>query len=122
LSNFLCQGPSKKRRVAPGKDSLDGPGRKPKPKGKEKAADREIIPIPVRGDGDEIELSDEDLDMLEDYGGAISFLSHLDEKGISKYVRYRSSRVSLTIRLFQEQKGDRQTPPHAQACPCRGQG
>ena len=35
-------------------------------------------------------MSDEDLDMLDEYGGAISFLSRLDEKGISKCVHPRS--------------------------------
>ena len=56
-----------------------------KSKGKEKAADRTFIPIPVRGD-DEYELSDDDLQALEEYGNALSFLHTLDEKGIARYV------------------------------------
>ncbi|KIP09121.1 hypothetical protein PHLGIDRAFT_116684 [Phlebiopsis gigantea 11061_1 CR5-6] len=76
-------GPSKKRKVA---KSSEGAKKNVKAKGKEKekAADRGVIPIPVRGDGDEVELSDDDMDMLEEYGGAVSFLSRLDEKGIAK--------------------------------------
>lgn len=66
---------------------MEGQKKKVKAKGKEKAADRGTIPIPARADDEDLELSDEDMDMLEEYGGAVSFLSHLDEKGITKYVQ-----------------------------------
>ncbi|KAH9951376.1 nucleolar complex-associated protein 3 [Amylocystis lapponica] len=85
LSHY--QGPSKKRKLAPGKE--EG-GRKKKAavkakvKGKEKAADRPTIPIPNQVDDEDVELSDEDLDMLEEYGDAVSFLGRLDQKGIAR--------------------------------------
>lgn len=55
-----------------------------KGKGKEKAADREIIPIPANDD--DVELSEEDLDLLEEYGDAVGFLGKLDRKGIAMCV------------------------------------
>jgi hypothetical protein len=52
--------------------------------GKGRVHKRDIIPIPERED--EVELSDQDLDVLEEYGNAASFLDKLDRDGISKYV------------------------------------
>ena len=66
-----------------------------KSKEKEKAADRGFIPIPVRDD-DDVELSDEDLEFFEEYGGAASFLNTLDEKGITRCVR------SLVVFMYTE--------------------
>ncbi|KAI0082699.1 nucleolar complex-associated protein 3 [Panus rudis PR-1116 ss-1] len=74
-------GPSKKRKLAAGQN---GPTKKAKSKGKEKAADREIIPIPSAGDQEDVELSDQDLEFFEEFGGAAGFLTKLDQKGISK--------------------------------------
>ncbi|KAF8212271.1 nucleolar complex-associated protein-domain-containing protein [Mycena galopus ATCC 62051] len=66
----------------------DGPKKyiiKPKEKGKEKAADRGTIPIPSHAeDEEELELSDQDLEVLEEYGGAASFLNSLDQTAISR--------------------------------------
>ena len=75
------QRPSKKRKVAE-----DGQPSKSKSKGKERAFDRPTIPIPNQGDEDAVELSEDDLNLLEEYGGAASFLRSLDEKGIARYV------------------------------------
>ncbi len=79
------QGPSKRRKVTAtkSKNSFEGAKKKPKAKGKDKAADRGIIPIPAVIEED-VELSDEDLDLLEEYGNAASFLNRLDEKGIAR--------------------------------------
>ncbi|EKM55388.1 uncharacterized protein PHACADRAFT_161374 [Phanerochaete carnosa HHB-10118-sp] len=77
-------GPSKKRKVAPTKEADGGGKKKVKAKGKEKAADRETIPIPIPVGDDDIELSEDVMDMLKEYGGAVSFLSRLDEKEIAK--------------------------------------
>ncbi|KAJ7343520.1 nucleolar complex-associated protein-domain-containing protein [Mycena albidolilacea] len=82
--------PSKRRKLAaPAQKNkpADGPKKyiiKPKEKGKEKAADRGTIPIPSYADDEELELSDQDLDVLEEYGGATSFLNSLDQTAISR--------------------------------------
>ena len=34
---------------------------------------------------DEAELSEEDLDLLQNFGNAATFLASLDEKGIARY-------------------------------------
>lgn len=55
-------------------------------KPKIKAADRVIIPIPHQPEDEEEDsaLSDQDLEVLEAYGGATKFLQQLDQKGISR--------------------------------------
>ncbi|KAF8077981.1 nucleolar complex-associated protein-domain-containing protein [Lyophyllum atratum] len=80
-------GPSKKRKLAPNSVPQPGPKKyiiKPKEKGKEKAADRGTIPIPSLDEEDDVDLSEQDLEVLEEYGGAASFLKALDSKGISR--------------------------------------
>ncbi|KAG6832386.1 hypothetical protein H0H92_002654 [Tricholoma furcatifolium] len=80
-------GPSKKRKLSSKSGTQSGPKKypvKPKEKKKEKLADRGTIPIPVTEDADDFELSDQDLEVLREYGGATSFLSSLDTKGISR--------------------------------------
>ncbi|KAJ6630767.1 nucleolar complex-associated protein-domain-containing protein [Mycena sp. CBHHK59/15] len=82
--------PSKRRKLAPPTQKVkhaDGPKKyiiKPKEKGKEKAADRGTIPIPSFESEGEVDLSDQDLEVLEEYGGAAAFLNTLDQKGISR--------------------------------------
>ncbi|KAJ7709940.1 nucleolar complex-associated protein-domain-containing protein [Mycena rosella] len=82
--------PSKRRKLAPPTQKAkpaDGPKKytiKPKEKGKEKAADRGTIPIPSYDSDGELELSDQDLEVLQEYGGAASFLNALDQTGISR--------------------------------------
>ncbi|KAJ7172512.1 nucleolar complex-associated protein-domain-containing protein [Mycena filopes] len=82
--------PSKRRKLAPPTQKVkpaDGPKKytiKPKEKGKEKAADRGTIPIPSYDSDPDLVLSDQDLEVLEEYGGAASFLNALDQKGISR--------------------------------------
>ncbi|KAG6854309.1 hypothetical protein C0991_008204 [Blastosporella zonata] len=69
------QGPSKKRKLSSKPESQSGPKKyliKPKEKGKEKLADRGTIPIPEDDNVDDIDLSDQDLEVLEEYGGAAS--------------------------------------------------
>ncbi|KAI0374803.1 nucleolar complex-associated protein 3 [Pilatotrama ljubarskyi] len=75
----MVQRPTKKRKVAE-----DGKPAKAKTKGKERAWDKPTIEIPNQGNEDDVELSDEDLDLLEEYGPAVSFLKTLDEKGIAR--------------------------------------
>ncbi|KAI0093628.1 nucleolar complex-associated protein 3 [Irpex rosettiformis] len=73
-------GPSKKRKLSSG---VTESGKKSKAKGKQKAADRGVIPIPALDD-DGVELSDDDMDMLEEFGSGAAFLTALDEKGIAR--------------------------------------
>jgi nucleolar complex protein 3 len=55
-------------------------------KGKEKASDRKTIPIPVQPQNseDDSELSEQDLEFLEEFGGSAVFLNKLDQTGISR--------------------------------------
>lgn len=76
---FNLQGPSKKRKIASTKNYPIKP--------KEKAAHKATIPIPNDDSAGEIELSDQDLELLETYGNAVSFLDNLDQKGIARFVR-----------------------------------
>ncbi|KAI0341699.1 nucleolar complex-associated protein 3 [Trametopsis cervina] len=79
-----ASGPSKKRKVAPANGA--GPSKKQsKAKGesKPKLADRGVIPIPVY-DEDDGELSEDDMNMIEELGSAAAFLTTLDEKGIAR--------------------------------------
>ncbi|KAJ7219237.1 nucleolar complex-associated protein-domain-containing protein [Mycena pura] len=73
--------PSKRRKTAPPIKTTNG--YKIKPKVKEKAADRGFIPIPSAHDG-EVQLSDQDLEVLQEYGGSAAFLNNLDNAGISR--------------------------------------
>lgn len=50
---------------------------------KEKAADRGIIPIPNMND-DDVDVSDQDMEVLAEFGGAATFLHSLDQKGIMR--------------------------------------
>ncbi|KAG6890726.1 hypothetical protein C0995_005099 [Termitomyces sp. Mi166 len=80
-------GPSKKRKLSskPGKQlGLKKYPTKLKENGKEKLSDRGTIPIPNADDADDIDLSDQDLDVFKEYGGAASFLTSLDKKGITR--------------------------------------
>ncbi|CAK5277429.1 unnamed protein product, partial [Mycena citricolor] len=76
---------------------------KPKDKNKQKAADRGMIPVPANASDDEADLSDQDVELLEEYGDALSFLDGLDQKAIS-----RSKKE--TERLRQLQKPIRKAP------------
>ncbi|KAK1232239.1 hypothetical protein PQX77_004613 [Marasmius sp. AFHP31] len=76
---------------------------KAKGKGKERAADRDIIPIPNAGDDEDAGLSEEELELLKQYGNAVDFLGSLDQKGIS-----RSKKE--TARLHQLNKPTRKAP------------
>ncbi|KAG6911501.1 hypothetical protein DXG01_014575 [Tephrocybe rancida] len=81
------QAPSKKRKLSSKSGSQPGPKKyliKPKEQGKEKLADRGIIPIPEDDAADDIDLSNQDLEVFEEYGGGASFLGSLDRKGISR--------------------------------------
>ena len=55
-------------------------------KGKDRASDKPTIPIPTGFDGDDGPLSDQDLNLLDEYGEAAGFLDSLDQKGISRCV------------------------------------
>ncbi|KAI0934378.1 hypothetical protein AcV5_006236 [Taiwanofungus camphoratus] len=83
------QGPHKKRKIVTAKAVAEKPGKKrqsskTKDKGKAKAAAKEIIPIPAQNNDEDVELSEEDLDVFEEYGPALAFLNRLDEKGIAR--------------------------------------
>ena len=49
-------------------------------------------------------LSDQDLDLLKEYGEAVGFLDTLDHKGIARYVI--PSCQTHVLNLEQEQEGD----------------
>ncbi|RDB21336.1 Nucleolar complex protein 3 [Hypsizygus marmoreus] len=103
-------GPSKKRKLSsrPAKPQPQSAPKKynikPKEPGKEKAADRGTIPIPSFADEDDVDLSDQDLEVLEAYGGAASFLESLDHKGIlrSKKETERLHRLNKPVRKTRE--------------------
>jgi nucleolar complex protein 3 len=61
-------------------------GTKPNAKGKETASDRKIIPIPVQPEDfeDDSALSEQDLEIFEEYGGSVTFLNKLDQNGIAR--------------------------------------
>ncbi|KAJ7632584.1 nucleolar complex-associated protein-domain-containing protein [Roridomyces roridus] len=78
--------PSKRRKLSQNKTN-EGHKKyaiKPKDKKKEKLSDRGTIPVPKTGSDEELDLSDQDLEVLEEYGGAASFLNSLDQTGISR--------------------------------------
>jgi nucleolar complex protein 3 len=58
----------------------------PTTKGKERASDKPTIPIPTSLDDGDIPLSDQDLNLLEEYGEAAGFLGNLGHKGIARCV------------------------------------
>lgn len=78
LSLNIWQSSSKRRKVTAGKS------KQPIAKGKERASDKTIIPIPTRFDDNDVPLSDQDLNLLEEYGETAGFLGTLDQKGISR--------------------------------------
>ncbi|KAF8894583.1 nucleolar complex-associated protein 3 [Infundibulicybe gibba] len=88
---------AKRRKVA--QDSSRSKKAATKPKDKEKASERRTIPIP-NVDDEDVLVSDQDLDVLETYGGAASFLNALDHKGISrsKNETERLHRLSKPVR------------------------
>jgi len=55
-------------------------------KGKERASDKPTIPIPASLDDDNAPLSDQDLNLLEEYGEAAGFLGSLGHEGIARCV------------------------------------
>ncbi|KAG5643474.1 hypothetical protein DXG03_000862 [Asterophora parasitica] len=102
------QCPSKKRKLS-SKPAPQEPKKyniKPKEKGKEKAADRGTIPIPTPEDEDDLELSDQDLEVFEEYGGAASFLNALDHKGISRSKKETERLHSLNKPIRQAAEDD----------------
>ncbi|EGN92473.1 hypothetical protein SERLA73DRAFT_99308 [Serpula lacrymans var. lacrymans S7.3] len=104
------EGSSKKRKVQPGKQANSQKKSQAKAKGKEKASDKPIIPIPGadiddENHSDDALLSEEDVDILGEYGNAVAFLDKLDRTGIS-----RSKKE--TVRLHQLNKPVRKAPVH----------
>lgn len=97
------QASSKKRKLNDGKQknvkgSANGKGKeKEKEPKRERLADSGKIPIPHLQD-DNVELSDQDMEMLEEFGGGASFLNKLDRNGIMRCERYSMSFASLLIR------------------------
>ena len=75
---------SKKRKLNNGRHQK--PTKNSKEGKKEKAADRTTIPIPNMDDDGDVLLSDQDLDLLGDFGEAAGFLSKLDRTGIMRSV------------------------------------
>ncbi|KAJ7273676.1 nucleolar complex-associated protein-domain-containing protein [Mycena haematopus] len=106
-------GRSRKLAPPPQKNKpADGPKKyiiKPKEKGKEKFADRGTIPIPSHADEEDLELSDQDLEVLEEYGGAASFLNSLIKQpfqGESKKETERLRQLNRSARKAPEKDDD----------------
>lgn len=79
---FKSQVASKKRKLNNGSQIAS----KTQATKKEKAADRGFIPIPnLFEDDDNIELSDQDMAVLADFGQAAGFLKKLDHRGLMRY-------------------------------------
>ncbi|KAJ4495567.1 nucleolar complex-associated protein-domain-containing protein [Lentinula lateritia] len=76
----LIQHPSKKRKLNKNPSSKS----KPKTTTKRKDAIKETIDIPDAAVEDKDILSDQDIDLLDTYGGAAEFLNSLDRNGISR--------------------------------------
>ncbi|KAL1744529.1 nucleolar complex-associated protein-domain-containing protein [Schizophyllum fasciatum] len=85
--------PSTKKRSARSAPANNAPAKKRKitQKGKEKApkkvkaSERKTVPLPPTADDDsDGDVSEEDLELLDDYGQAASFLTALDPKAISR--------------------------------------
>lgn len=76
----VYQSSSKRRKVAAGTP------KHPAAKGKERASEKPTIPIPTYFNDDDVPLSDQDLNLLEEYGAAVGFLDTLDHKGIARCV------------------------------------
>ena len=55
---------------------------------KEKAADRTTITTPNLNDDEDVLLSDQDLDLLGEFGEAAGFLNKLDRTGIMRFVSH----------------------------------
>ncbi|KAG5727683.1 Nucleolar complex protein 3 like protein [Termitomyces sp. T112] len=96
-------GPSKKRKLSSKSGTRLQPKNYPtklKENGKEKLSDRGMIPIPNVDDANDIDLSDQDLEVFKEYGGAASFLTSLDKKGIarSKKETERLHRLNKPVR------------------------
>ncbi|TFK42615.1 nucleolar complex-associated protein-domain-containing protein [Crucibulum laeve] len=80
-----AQGPSKKRKLSGKFSTQKNKATKDKSKAKvEKAADRGIIPIPSLENQQDVDLSDQDMEVLQEFGQAASFLERLDHKGIMR--------------------------------------
>ncbi|KAF7294963.1 Nucleolar complex-associated protein 3 [Mycena indigotica] len=75
-TNSSSSVPAKRRKLAPQQ-------KKKSKKDKEKPSERTTIPIPAAADSD-VDLSDQDLEFLDEYGGATSFLTTLDKSGIAR--------------------------------------
>jgi len=74
---------------------------------KEKAADRGTIPIPSAND-DNVDVSDQDLDVLAEFGGAVNFLHKLDHNGIMRYSFLSSSVWCIFFKVFHRSKKETQ--------------
>ncbi|KAF8628318.1 hypothetical protein AX15_003865 [Amanita polypyramis BW_CC] len=69
--------PTSRRKIA--QPSIQGKNRSDKTSGKK------LVTIPNGdGGGEDVELSDQDYDFLDEFGDAVSFLQHLDHRGIAR--------------------------------------
>jgi hypothetical protein len=76
----VFQSSSKRRKVA------TGTSKHPTAKGKERASEKPTIQLPTYFNDDDMPLSDQDLNLLDEYGEAAGFLDTLDHKGIARCV------------------------------------
>lgn len=75
----VFQGSSKRRKVA------TGTSKHPTTKGKERASDKPTIQIPTRFNDGDVPLSDQDRNLLEEYGETAGFLNTLDYQSIARW-------------------------------------
>lgn len=76
--------PSKRPKLGHSSKLHNAPKTKTKNTSKPKLADRGTIPVPSRDEDDASDISDQDLDMLTEFGHSANFLNALDEKGITR--------------------------------------
>ena len=70
-----------------------------------KASERKTVPLPpTANDDSDGDVSEEDLELLDNYGQAVTFLTSLDAKAISRCVSQFC--ILLLLTSSQEQVGD----------------
>lgn len=82
-AHALGQTSAKRRKISSDKPRPP----KAKDKGKEKAFEKPTIPIPAEEEED-AELDEDDLALLDEYGGAATFLGSIDREGIARRVHH----------------------------------
>ncbi|TFK29907.1 nucleolar complex-associated protein 3 [Coprinopsis marcescibilis] len=94
------EAPSKRRKIVAGSSKDNVKKNAKSGVKKDKLADRGVIPIPVDDNDEDVNLSDNDMELLNEFGGSVGFLQTLDKKGImrSKKETQRLHELSKPVR------------------------